>query len=180
MFQKRKLIMDEEDIRRCIIRLAHQILEQNKGVEDIVIIGIKRRGIPLAQRLASFLKEIEGKDVPVGSLDITPYRDDLKDREQIPIGSEIPFPLEGKKVLLVDEVLFTGRTVRAAMDAIIDFGRPSAIQLAVLIDRGHRELPIRADFVGKNIPTSRKEMVEVLWKELDGVDAVYIIEEAEK
>jgi len=180
MFQKRKLIMDEEDIRRCINRIAHQVVEHNKGVEDLVIVGIKRRGIPFAHRLAFFLKQIEGKDVPVGSLDITPYRDDSKRYEGSPLGSEIPFTLEGKKVLLVDEVLFTGRTVRAAMDAIIDYGRPSAIQLAVLVDRGHRELPIRADFVGKNIPTSRRERVEVLWKELDGVEGVYIVEEEEK
>ncbi len=169
--------MDEEDMRRCINRLAHQVVEHNKGVEGIVIIGIKRRGIPLANRLASFLKDIEGQEVPVGSLDITPYRDDIRHRTTTEGCSEIPFPLEGKKVLLVDEVLFTGRTVRAAMDAIIDYGRPALIQLLVLIDRGHRELPIRADFVGKNIPTSRKEMVEVYWKELDGFDAVYIVEE---
>jgi len=179
MFQKRRLIMDEEDIKRCINRIAHQVVEQNKGVEGLVIMGIKRRGIPFARRLASFLKEIEGKDIPVGSLDITPYRDDSKRYESPPLGSEIPFPLEGKKVLLADEVLFTGRTVRAAMDALIDFGRPSAIQLAVLVDRGHRELPIRADFVGKNIPTSRRERVEVLWRELDGIEGVYLTEEGE-
>lgn len=172
--------MDEEDIRRCINRIAHQVVEHNKGAEDLVIIGIKRRGIPFAHRLAHFIKKIEGKDIPVGSLDITPYRDDSKRVESSPLGSEIPFPLEGKKVLLVDEVLFTGRTVRAAMDAIIDFGRPSAIQLAVLVDRGHRELPIRADFVGKNIPTSRRERIEVLWKELDGREGVYLTEEEEK
>ncbi|MBC7326593.1 bifunctional pyr operon transcriptional regulator/uracil phosphoribosyltransferase PyrR [bacterium] len=177
---KKKLLMDENDIRRCINRIAHQVVEHNKGVENLVIIGIKRRGLPFAHRLASFLKDIEGVDIPVGSLDITPYRDDSKKSEGSPLGSDIPFSLENKKVLLVDEVLFTGRTVRAAMDAIIDYGRPSAIQLAVLVDRGHRELPIRADFVGKNIPTSRSERVEVLWKELDGVDGVYLLEEEEK
>lgn len=171
--------MDEEDMRRCVSRIAHQVVEHNRGVEGLVIIGIKRRGIPFAYRLASFLNEIEGKDIPLGSLDITPYRDDCKRYTGPTLGSEIPFALEGKKVLLVDEVLFTGRTVRAAMDAIIDYGRPSAIQLAVLVDRGHRELPIRADFVGKNIPTSRRERVEVLWKELDGEDGVYIVEQEE-
>lgn len=177
MFPRKKLLMDEEDIRRCISRLVHEIVERNKGVEGMVIVGIKRRGIPFAQRLAEELKKIEGKEIPVGSLDVTPYRDDLNLRNLPPLGSEIPFSLEGQKVLLVDEVLYTGRTVRAAMDALLDFGRPASIQLVVLVDRGHRELPIRADFVGKNIPTSRKEVVKVMWKEFGEPEGVYIFEE---
>jgi len=171
-------IMDEEAMRRAITRIAHEILEKNKGTEGLVLVGIRRRGVPLAERLAQQIEAIEGRRVPVGSLDITLYRDDLTLRSDHPVvhRTEVPFGLQGKKVVLVDDVLFTGRTVRAAMDAIMDLGRPCLIQLAVLIDRGHRELPIRADYVGKNVPTSRRENVKVKLRETDGEDAVIIAE----
>lgn len=168
--------MDKEAIQRALKRIAHEIVERNKGVDNIVLIGIRRRGVPLAKRLQKFLAEIEGKEVPVGSLDITLYRDDLNLRlDQPKVGkTEINFPIEGKDVILVDDVLYTGRTVRSALDALMDIGRPRTVQLSVLIDRGHRELPIRADYVGKNVPTSRKEQIEVRLEEIDGVDEVVI------
>ena len=171
-------IMDEEAIRRALTRIAHEILERNRGTAGLVLVGIRRRGVPLAERLAARIKEIEDRTVPVGSLDITLYRDDLTLRSDHPVvhRTEVPFGVQGKTVVLVDDVLYTGRTIRAAMDAIMDFGRPECVQLAVLVDRGHRELPIRADYVGKNVPTSRKENINVRLKETDGEDAV-IIEE---
>jgi len=174
-------IMDVDGIRRALVRIAHEIVEKNKGLEDVVLVGIRRRGVPLARRLAEILKKSEDVDVPVGELDITLYRDDLTLRfEQPHVGSTVlPFDVAGKKVVLVDDVLYTGRTVRAALDAIIDLGRPACIQLAVLVDRGHREIPIRADYVGKNVPTSRKEVINVRLKEYDGIDQVVISEEAQ-
>lgn len=157
------IILDGVGIKRALTRIVHEILERNKGVSEIVLVGIRTGGIYLAEDLASRMYEIEGVKVPVGSVDITLYRDDIKvHTERLPVGkTEIPFSLEGKKVVLVDDVLFTGRTIRAAMDALMDHGRPKCIQLAVLIDRGHRELPIRADFVGRNVPTSLKEEILV-------------------
>jgi pyrimidine operon attenuation protein/uracil phosphoribosyltransferase len=161
-----------------LTRIAHEIIERNKGVEDSVLVGIKTRGIHLAKRLASRINEIEDKEIPVGELDITLYRDDLttktQDNEPLVKGSDIPVSITNKKVILVDDVLFTGRTVRAGMDALMDFGRPSQIQLAVLVDRGHRELPIRADFVGKNIPTASSEKIVVELSEIDNNDQVSI------
>lgn len=157
------IILDSVGIKRGLTRIAHEILERNKGVDDLVLVGIRTGGIHLAHELADRLLEIEGENVPVGSVDITLYRDDIKGHgAHLPVGkTDIPFSLEGKKVVLVDDVLFTGRTIRAAMDALMDHGRAQCIQLAVLIDRGHRELPIRADFVGRNVPTSLKEKILV-------------------
>jgi len=176
---KNKVIHTREQIERSLKRIAHEILEKNTEGYDLVLIGIKKRGVTLAQRLAECLKEVGKIDVPTGELDITLYRDDLSEISSQPIlrKTEVPFSVKGKKVILVDDVLYTGRTVRAALDAIIDLGRPCCIQLAVLLDRGHRELPIRADFVGKNIPTSRGELVEVKLEEDDGIDEVVIQEE---
>jgi len=155
--------MDENEIRRALTRIAHEIIERNKGAEDLVIIGIQSRGVPMAQRLARIISEIEGLEVPVGSLNVALYRDDYATRSARTINpSNIPFDVTNKKVILVDEVLFTGRTTRAALDAIMDLGRPAVIQLAVLVDRGHREHPIRADYVGKNLPTALKESVDGL------------------
>jgi len=170
--------MDQEGIRRALTRIAHEILEKNAGTEDLVLIGIRRRGVPLASRLAEKIKEIEGTSIPLGILDITLYRDDLSQLDYHPQvrKTEVPFSITDKKVVMVDDVLYTGRTVRAAMDALMDLGRPKLIQLAVLIDRGHRELPIRADFVGKNVPTSRKEVIKVSLIEIDGEDKVTIVE----
>lgn len=172
-------VLDQDGIRRALTRIAHEIIERNKGTEGLVLLGIKRRGIPLAMRLAARIKEIEGVELSVEAIDITHYRDDLpqqtnptKRLESITLSSN----LKGKKVILVDDVLFTGRTVRAAMDAIVDLGRPASIQLAVLVDRGHRELPIRADYVGKNLPTSRRERIQVQLEEIDGNDQVVIME----
>ena len=163
-------IMDKEAVRRAISRMAHEILEKNKGSQALCLVGIRTRGVVLAQRLTDAIRSIEGVDVPVGILDITLYRDDLTTIDVQPIVREtqIGFDIQDKKVILVDDVLFTGRTIRAALNALADFGRPSMIQLAVLIDRGHRELPIRADFVGKNIPTSRAQNVQVIFQDTDG------------
>ncbi|MGI6406801.1 MAG: bifunctional pyr operon transcriptional regulator/uracil phosphoribosyltransferase PyrR [Syntrophaceticus sp.] len=171
-------IMDADGIRRALTRIAHEILEKNAGTEDLVLIGIRRRGVPLARRISERIKKIEENAVPLGILDITLYRDDLSQLDYHPLvrKTEVPFSITGKKVVLVDDVLFTGRTVRAALDALMDLGRPQLIQLAVLIDRGHRELPIRADFVGKNVPTSRKEVISVSLLEIDGEDKVTIVE----
>jgi len=171
-------IMDEEKMRRTLIRIAHEIVERNKGVNNLVLVGIRRRGVPLAERISEAIERIEGVRVPAGVLDITLYRDDLTTVSHYPVvhPTRLPFDINGKYVVLVDDVLYTGRTVRAALDALMDFGRPQAIQLAVLIDRGHRELPIRADYVGKNVPTSRKEQVVVKVKEVDGMDEVVIEE----
>ena len=169
-------IADAEGIRRMLTRIAHEIVERNKGPEEIVLVGIRRRGVPLARRLAEQIKEIEGTRVPLGILDITLYRDDLQMVAHQPVvrTTEIPVDIDGKIVVLVDDVLYTGRTVRSALNALIDFGRPAAIQLAVLIDRGHRELPIRSDFVGKNVPTSRREVIAVCLLEEDGLEEVQI------
>ena len=171
-------IVDADGLRRIVTRIAHEIVERNKGIEDLVLVGIRRRGVPLASRMAEKIKEFEGKAPFEGSLDITLYRDDLSTVSQQPVvgSSEIPVDITNKVVVLVDDVLYTGRTVRAAMDALIDFGRPRSIQLAVVIDRGHRELPIRADFVGKNVPTSSREVIGVKLAEIDGVDGVVIKE----
>ena len=176
--QEKAKILDEETIIRALRRIAHEILEKNKGTQDLSLIGIRTRGVFLASRLKEIIREIEGKEVPTGALDITLYRDDLalaSGKAQVR-KTEVDFDINNKRVVLVDDVLYTGRTVRAALDALVDFGRPKSIQLAVLIDRGHRELPIRADFVGKNIPTSKNEKVEVRLKELDKKDEVVIME----
>ncbi len=172
-------LMDEKALDRALTRIAHEIIEKNKGVDDIALMGIKRKGIPLAQRLCHKISSIEGLDMPVGIIDITLYRDDIiKDSIEVPQSDTlINFDVEGKKIILVDDVLYTGRTVRAAMDAIIDVGRPKSIQLAVLIDRGHRELPIRADYVGKNVPTSKNEEILVMLKGIDEKDGVVLVEE---
>jgi pyrimidine operon attenuation protein/uracil phosphoribosyltransferase len=172
-------LLDAEDVRRALARIAHEIIERNKGAQRIALVGIANRGDDLARRLAQQIVEIEGTKVPVGILDITFYRDDIGMKAEAPEVHEthVDFDINGATVVLVDDVLFTGRTIRAAMDALMDFGRPRKIQLAVLVDRGHRELPIRADFVGKNVPTGRSQDVRVLVKELDGQDAV-VVEEA--
>jgi len=172
-------IMTEEDIRRALVRISHEIVERNKGVRDLVIIGVARRGDHLARRIARIIEEIESAKVPVGTMDITLYRDDLDlfDRKPTASKTDIPFEIDDKRVILVDDVLHKGRSVRAALDGLMDFGRPASIQLAVLVDRGHRELPIAADYVGKNIPTSRKEWIDVALKEQDGKDRVAIAEE---
>lgn len=171
-------IMDEDSIRRSLTRIAHEIIEKNRGTNDLALIGIRRRGVPLAKRISRKILDIEGIMPDLGVLDITLYRDDLTALAHQPVVREtqVPFPVAGKNLVLVDDVLYTGRTVRAAMDAIIDLGRPASIQLAVLVDRGHRELPIRADYVGKNVPTSRKETVTVELMEEDGNDRVTIKE----
>lgn len=169
-------IMDELAIRRALIRIAHEVIEANKGGENIALVGIRARGVPLAQRLAAHIEKFEDLRCPVGILDITLYRDDLTLVSHHPLvrRTDLPFDVTGKTIVLVDDVLYTGRTVRAALDALIDHGRPERIQLAVLVDRGHRELPIRADFVGKNVPTSRQENVAVRLLEIDGEDRVLI------
>lgn len=172
-------IMDEKSIMRAIARITYEIVERNHGASDLCIIGIKRRGAALAKMIAKKIEEVEGTKASLGFLDITPYRDDLENKAGICEASEIPFDLTGKKVVLVDDVLYTGRTVRAAIDAIMDKGRPTILQLAVLVDRGHRELPIRADFVGKNVPTSRNESVAVLVTEFDGENRVAILDNSE-
>ena len=171
-------ILDQEGINRAITRIAHEIIEKNKGSAELCVVGIRNRGVYIAQRIAECIKKIEGINVLAGALDITLYRDDLALASGQPLvrKTEIDFDINGKNLVLVDDVLYTGRTIRAALDALIDFGRPKSIQLAVLIDRGHRELPIRADFVGKNIPTSKKESVEVRLQETDGSDEVLIME----
>lgn len=174
----KKVVMDADGIDRSLTRVAYELLEKNKGIEDMVLVGIQTGGVFLAERLKKKISRIEGAEIPMGVLDITLYRDDLRTSNKKPrLGkTDIPFSLENKKVILIDDVLFTGRTIRAAMDALIDFGRPKLIQLAVLIDRGHRELPIRADFVGKNLPSSLWEAVTVNLKEKSGRDEVTIEE----
>lgn len=177
--KNRKVIIDAEGFRRTVNRLAHEVVEKNTGAEDIVVVGIRTRGDYLAHRVAEKIEEIEGKKVLVGSLDITLYRDDLRGRLDQPQlkSTDILFDIGGKVLVLVDDVLFTGRTIRSALNALMDLGRPSTIQLLVLIDRGHRELPIKADFVGKNVPTSKKQEIKVLMSEVDGEDAVYVTEQ---
>jgi len=176
------LVMDADRMARALTRMSHEILERNRGLDEIALVGIRTRGVPLARRISRSLHEINGDDVPTGALDITLYRDDLM---RHPVGpqplvrrTEIPFSIDDRKILLVDDVLYTGRTIRAALDALIDFGRPRAIQLVVLVDRGHRELPIKADYVGKNLPTSLKQSVQVQLQEIDGRDEVLIEGEA--
>ena len=171
-------VLDETGVERALTRIAHEILERAGGTDGLALVGLRTRGVTLARRIAARLQAIEGVTVPVGALDITLYRDDLGLKAEVPVlrGTDIPFPVAGRTVVLVDDVLYTGRTVRAALDAIIDLGRPRMIQLAVLIDRGHRELPIRPDYVGKNLPTARREIVQVELKEHDGQDRVVIRE----
>ncbi|MGH2677907.1 MAG: bifunctional pyr operon transcriptional regulator/uracil phosphoribosyltransferase PyrR [Actinomycetota bacterium] len=175
-FEARGRLLDAAEIRRAMTRIAHEVLERNKGADGLVLVGIAARGDDLARRLAVEIERIEGAEVPVGALDISFYRDDIGMRKEAPEVHEtrIPFDISGKTVILVDDVLFTGRTIRAAMDALVDLGRPRAIQLAVLVDRGHRELPIRADYVGKNAPTRAEDLVRVLIEETDGADAVEV------
>lgn len=175
-----KELLNRKDIERVISRMAHEIIEKNKGTEDLCLIGIQRGGVHIAKRLSARIRDIENVDIAVGSLDISLYRDDLGLRRDQPVvrKTDIPCDITGRKIVLVDDVLFTGRSIRAALDALMDFGRPAVIQLAVLIDRGHRELPIRADYVGKNIPTSMAEKIEVLLAEESAEDRVVIVEEA--
>ncbi|AZK46908.1 bifunctional pyr operon transcriptional regulator/uracil phosphoribosyltransferase PyrR [Paenibacillus lentus] len=174
------VIMDETAIRRALTRIAHEILERNKGIEGCVLAGIKTRGVFLAKRLAERLEEIEGASIPWGELDVTFYRDDRNKTVGATNDNSFKLPIHGKKVILFDDVLYTGRTIRAAMDAIMDCGRPESIQLAVLADRGHRELPIRPDYIGKNVPTSKSEEIEVLLQEIDGCDVVRIMHHREE
>ncbi|MGI5849594.1 MAG: bifunctional pyr operon transcriptional regulator/uracil phosphoribosyltransferase PyrR [Christensenellales bacterium] len=173
---EKALVMDGLALDRALRRIAHEIIEKNKGAENVVLIGIHRRGVPLAKRIARYIEEFEGVHVDLGSLDITFYRDDLSLLADHPVfkGTDIAFDINKKTIVLCDDVLYTGRTVRAAMDALIDLGRPNYIQLAVIVDRGHRELPIRADYIGKNIPTSKAEVVSVHVTEIDGYDNVVI------
>ena len=172
-----RTLMTQEDIRRALNRIAHEVLERGPGAQDLVLVGLHTRGVPLAQRLAERIAAFEQVQVPVGALDIGLYRDDLKEERGSPLRpTQIPVRLEGARVVLVDDVLFTGRSIRAALDGLIDFGRPRQVQLAVLVDRGHRELPIRADYVGKNIPTSLEEMVRVRLQEVDGADEVVLVQ----
>lgn len=178
--EQKAIVLDDKAISRALTRIAHEIIEKNKGIEDCILVGIRTRGIYLARRLAERIRKIEGANIPVGELDITLYRDDLtrKTEDQDPLvkGSNIPSDINNQKVILVDDVLYTGRTVRAALDALVDIGRPSSVQLAVLVDRGHRELPIRADYVGKNIPTSSSERIVVELTEVDEDERVSIYE----
>ena len=173
---KIKILLDKQDINRSLTRIAHEIWERNRGMENLVLIGIRRHGVPIAQRLSQKLKEIAGITIPVGALDITLYRDDLSEIDSQPVlkKTEIPFSIKGTRVILCDDVLYTGRTIRAALDGIIDLGRPMSIQLAVLVDRGHRELPIQANYVGKNIPTTIEEFIEVFLEEDDAMDQVMV------
>jgi pyrimidine operon attenuation protein/uracil phosphoribosyltransferase len=170
--------MDADRVGRSLARIAHEILERNRTLEELALIGIRSRGVPLARRLSAAIREISGHDVPTGALDITLYRDDLMRHaigtQPLVRSTEIPFTIDDKRILLVDDVLYTGRTIRAALDALIEFGRPKSIQLVVLVDRGHRELPIKADYVGKNLPTAPTESVQVRLTELDGKDEVEI------
>ena len=174
-------LMDENDIRRALSRIAHEIIERNRGAADLVLVGIRRHGVPMAQRLAEAICRIEGQTVPVGELDVTNHRDDRPRNGESGLGeTQIDFPIDGKRVVLVDEVLYTGRTVRAALEAIIHLGRPARIQLAVLVDRGHRELPVKADYVGKNFPTNRAQRIVVHLRDLDEEDAVYLDDRPEE
>ena len=167
-------LLDAEAVRRALTRIAHEILERNGGAEGLLLVGVRTRGKPLAQRIATLIKRFEGTEVPVYELDVTPYRDDRRQEPEAP-RAHADFEVQGQRIVLVDDVFYTGRTVRAAIDAIMDRGRPDNIQLAVLVDRGHRELPIRADYVGKNVPTSRSERIRVRLKEIDGVDEVLLV-----
>jgi pyrimidine operon attenuation protein / uracil phosphoribosyltransferase len=174
-FVEKARVMEPEDVRRALARISHEIVERNKGIDDLVIVGIRTRGAPLAERIASSIATFEGSDLPSGALDVTMYRDDVSlKRPRTLETTTVPTDLDGRVVVLVDDVLYTGRTIRAAFDALLDLGRPRVIRLAVLVDRGHRELPIRADFVGKNLPTAAGEVVKVRVQEIDGEDAVLI------
>jgi len=174
----RKTVMTPEDISRSLARIAHEIMERNKTTEHLILVGMHTRGVPLAKRLAINMETFEGLEIPVGALDISLYRDDLSSLDSQPTvqRTDIPVNIDDRSVVLVDDVLYTGRSIRAAMDALIDLGRPRSIQLAVLVDRGHRELPVRADYVGKNIPSSRHEEIQVQLEETDGVDGVFIVQ----
>ncbi|MGI5896681.1 MAG: bifunctional pyr operon transcriptional regulator/uracil phosphoribosyltransferase PyrR [Oscillospiraceae bacterium] len=174
---QKAVILDAKAMQRAVARISYEIIERNKGVNGLCIVGIMRRGVNLAQRIADKIQEVEGVTVPLGMLDITAYRDDRRGPSECADQTSLPFAVESKKIVLVDDVIYTGRSVRAAIDALMAKGRPQTIQLAVLIDRGHRELPIRADFIGKNVPTSREEKVVVAVKEVDGQDQVVIAEE---
>jgi len=176
--REKAVIMDARQMDRALSRIAHEVVERNQGTENLVLVGIRSRGVPLAEALQAKIREFEGVEVPTGTVDITLYRDDLSQIAPNPVvqATELPFAIEGTVVVLVDDVLFTGRTIRAALDAIIDYGRPRAIQLAVLIDRGHREFPIRADFVGKNVPTALTEVIKVQCLDIDGEDSVLMME----
>lgn len=177
--EQKAILMDSSALDRALTRISHEILEKNRGLEDICLIGIQRRGVPLANRIADKIELIEGERPPVGILDITFYRDDLSMLAEHPVvnGTSINFVINSKKIILVDDVLYTGRTVRAAIEAVFDMGRPSSIQLAILIDRGHRELPFRADYFGKNVPTSKNESINVKVREIDEVDCVVLCDQ---
>ena len=177
----KKIIMTPEDMRRSLARIAHEIIERNKTTEHLVLVGMHTRGVPLAKRLVARMEDLDGLKIPVGALDISLYRDDLSSLNPQPTvqRTDIPVNIDGKSIVLVDDVLYTGRSIRAAMDALIDLGRPQSIQLAVLIDRGHRELPIRADYVGKNIPSARHEEIKVQLVETDGIDGVVIVQNSQ-
>lgn len=179
MSQKTVPILSEADIHRALIRISHEIIEHNQGLDDVAIIGIQRRGVPMAKIIRKNLEEIEGVKIPLGILDITFYRDDLSRLSAHPVvnGTDIPFDVNGKKIVLVDDVLYTGRTIRSAIDNIFDMGRPDCIQLAILIDRGHRQLPFRADYVGKNVPTSIHEHIKVELEDVDGTNQVLLVKE---
>lgn len=178
--QEKAQIMDDRAMARAVTRIGHEIIERNKDLADVVLIGIQRRGVPLAKRIAQNIKEAEGIDLPMGVIDITLYRDDLSELAAHPTVNDtcIPFTVTGKTIVLVDDVIYTGRTVRSAIDALIDLGRPKSIQLVAMIDRGHRELPIRPDYVGKNVPTSKSELIAVRVSEFDGENSVWILEQA--
>ena len=172
-----KVLLTSREIGRALARIAHEIVERNKGAEDVLLVGMRTRGVPLAKRIAEIIQGFEGTPIPVGTLDIGLYRDDITPSELNPVNqshTDIPISIANRRVILVDDVLYTGRSIRAAMDALMDMGRPSSIQLAVLIDRGHREIPIRADYVGKNVPSSQDEEIQVQLEEIDGVDGVII------
>ncbi|MFW6278732.1 MAG: bifunctional pyr operon transcriptional regulator/uracil phosphoribosyltransferase PyrR [Bacillota bacterium] len=176
--KKGREILGADGIRRALLRIAHEIIEKNEGTDDLVLVGVRTRGVPLAERLVNMIKDIENSKIPLGILDITLYRDDLSTISQQPVvhKTEIPFDITGKKVILIDDVLYTGRTIRSALDALVDFGRPDLIELAALIDRGHRELPIYANYVGKKVPTTENQVIHVNLKETDDVDKVYLEE----
>lgn len=175
-FNEKAVIMNADDMARAVKRMAHEVVEANRGADNLVLLGIQRRGVPLARRLGESIRQVEGTDIPSGALDITFYRDDLSKLGPTPqvASTEMPFDVNEKIIILVDDVLYTGRTVRAALDVIMDWGRPQAIRLAVLVDRGHRELPIRPDFVGKNVPTSQREIIKVKLEEYDGTEEVVV------